>query len=70
MGVETVLLLNCQNSKNSQRAQHVDCFRKKAPPQISERIPNVDPTRGAVNFFGGEGGRGGGGVQVGWTTSA
>ena len=26
------------------------CLRSKAPPQTSYRIPNADPTRGAINF--------------------
>ena len=28
---------------------HIDCFRKKAPPQTSDRTPNTDPTGGGVN---------------------
>ena len=44
--------------ENSERSQHVDCFRKKAPPQTSDRILNADPIRGAVN------------VGCGWNASA
>ena len=36
--------------QSSQPVYHVDCFRRKAPPSISSRIPNADPTRGAVNL--------------------
>ena len=36
----------------------VDCFRRKAPPQTSNRIPNRDPTRRDVN------------LGYGWTASA
>ena len=32
--------------KNSQRAKHIDCFRKRVPPQTSDWILNAGPTRG------------------------
>ena len=55
---------SCQTStteffcQNSQRPKHVDCFRKKPPPQTSDRILYADPTRGVVN------------VECGWNVSA
>ena len=36
--------------ENSQRALHIDCFRRKAAPQTYDWIPNVDQTRGDVNL--------------------
>ena len=43
---------------SSAKTANVGSFRKKAPPQISDWIPYVDPTRGAVNL--------GGGMGAGW----
>ena len=36
--------------ENNQWLCHVDCFCKKAPPQISNGIPNADLSGGAVNW--------------------
>ena len=38
--------------QNSQRPWHVDCFRNKAPPQTSDRIPKGDLTGGTVKNVG------------------
>ena len=59
-----LLRQSCQTSttdllcENSQQPKHVDCFRKRAPPDTSDRILNADPTRGVVN------------VGCGWDVSA
>ena len=46
------------NSLRKQPTLTVDCFRKKAPPQTSDQIPNADLARGTVD------------LACGWTTSA
>ena len=49
-------LKSCQAStvelscKNNQRFQHVDYFRKKAPPYIFDRTPNVSPSEVVANM--------------------
>ena len=54
-GDKNLLRLSCQTStmellcKNSWQPKHVDCFRKKAPPQTFNWVLNADPTRGAAN---------------------
>ena len=35
--------------ENSQRSQHVDYFRKEAPPQMFDWIPDAPPIEGIVN---------------------
>ena len=46
------------SSTKTANSQTVDCFRKKAPPQTSDQIPNADLTGSAVN------------VGSGWAASA
>ena len=62
-GGNVLLRQSCQGStkylfcENSQQPYQVDCFHRRAPPQISDRILNVYLTSGAVNV-------GVGGMQV------
>ena len=56
-----LLRQSCQTSMTellSSPPKHVDCFRKKTPPQTSDWILNADPTRGAAK------------VECGWNVSA
>ena len=56
--------MSCQTSTtellcvNRQQPKHVDCFRKKSPPQTSDWIYNADTTKGATK------------VGCGWNASA